>query len=133
MQHHVKQVLINKFRLIKLLIFRFIQCEHSLQIITARKRSCGKVMFSQVLVCPPFGAGGYDVTFCLFPCSLPSPPPPVLTCSGVHRSGGTHPTGMHSCFKLRAYGSSLLLRTDQFIFKQLPSHAFDVKGDLHNL
>ena len=39
----------------------------SLDFFTARQRSCWKVMFSHLFVCPKWG---YDVTSCLVPCSL---------------------------------------------------------------
>ena len=48
-------------------------------ISTARKRSCEKVMFSQVST-----GGGSGYWFLM----------------AATKVGGTHPTGMHSCFKL---------------------------------
>ena len=93
------------------------------QFITARQRSCGKVMFSQVSVIlftggvwchllygPIFFPEGYDATSCLVPCSFqrgawrhilsgPMFLPGGVSCSPPYggREGGTHPTGMQSC------------------------------------
>ena len=65
-------------------------------LVTVRNSSCGKVMFSQVSVCPR-GEG------CTPSCQAdinpprqthpPSPPPPQMATA----ADGTHPTGMHSC------------------------------------
>ena len=59
----------------------------SIPIFTTRKRSCGKVMFSEAFVCPRGGSlssGG----------SLHGDPP-----SYGGSAGGTHPTGMHFCYR----------------------------------
>ena len=71
-------------------------------IYTARKQSCGKVMFLQVSVI--LFTGG-----CLLPERVPAPggvpgPGGCLVLGGLVEipgtataAGGTHPTGMHSC------------------------------------
>ena len=59
-------------------------------IISARQRSCGKVMFSQASVCSQGCGGGYS--------------PPRLMDLGYGWQTGTHPTGMLSCsFRLLLY------------------------------
>ena len=60
-------------------------------LVTVRNSSCGKVMFSQVSVCPR-GEG------CTPPCQADTNPPagrrpPQMATA----ADGTHPTGMHSC------------------------------------
>ena len=99
-------------------------------IITARKRSLGKVMFPGVSVHGRGGAVVYPGHWISHMVGYPAPPtwdldtlplatdiwwssletclledlPPVLTPSGDHhnksgwQAGGTHPTGMRSCF-----------------------------------
>ena len=68
-------------------------------IFTVRNSSCGKVMFSQVSVCPQGGGVHHP------PCQTDTPPadthplgrhppPPEM----VTAADSTHPTGMHSCF-----------------------------------
>ena len=76
------------------LVVHFSQVLAISKLVTARKRSCGKVMFSQVSVCPHTSPPG----------PYPSPrdhSPQLLTPSGGHHTYGrqvcsTHPTGMHS-------------------------------------
>ena len=93
-------------------------------IITVRQRSCGKVMFSQVFVCPREGVaylwfqvpslslvpcpfwGGYGISL---PCPFleggggiqgigyAHPRYPTAFPSGTTKASGTHPTGMLSC------------------------------------
>ena len=60
-------------------------------IITARKPSCGKVMFLQVSVILLTGDGGTCPIACW-------DTPPVQCMLGYgQQTGGTHPTGMQSC------------------------------------
>ena len=57
---------------------------------SARNSSCGNVMFPQACVKNSVG-GVYN--------SIPLGRPQADTPLGRHsRTGGTHPTGMHSCF-----------------------------------
>ena len=58
-----------------------------LRVITVRNSSCGKVMFSQVSVCP---RGVYN--------PLPVGRHPPLCRQTATAADGTHPTGVHSCF-----------------------------------
>ena len=81
----------------------FIQCK----VITARQR-CEKVMFSQVFVCSR-GRGQVGTLYLHTP-YLPHPTyilpylspttylPPLTAPPQWSKAGGTHPTGMHSCF-----------------------------------
>ena len=95
-----------------------------MRIITARKRSCGKVMFSHISVnlfrgsprnhypwcigtwVPLLSSPRYQIWALPLPhcCSLEDLPPPVLTSSGGHQNkygwqvGCTHPTGMLSSY-----------------------------------
>ena len=94
-------------------INRETQTEHLIQISTliagpifrARKRSCGKVMFSQAFVCPhggvwPTSPGRHRHPSRQIPSTPPpkaenpSPPPPEM----ATKAGGTHPTGMPPCY-----------------------------------
>ena len=103
-------------------------------IFNARKRSCGKVMFSQVSVFPQGGGG------------LPDRDPPLTVTQPEQRplsgqrypldtdppvqkqAGGTHPTGMHSCFSsvLLLSGPFTLLECECEITNCQVSNAFHV-------
>ena len=58
-------------------------------IITVRNSTCGKVMFSQVSICPRGGCA---------PPGRQTSPPGRHTQQTAAAADGTHPTGMHSCF-----------------------------------
>ena len=87
------------------------------QIFTTRQRSCMKVMFSQVFVCPP--GGGCMMSFlsgCLVPCSFwGSPFREVYFQRGVSLQGGrygTHPvvasSGSHQSGQYASYWNASL-------------------------
>ena len=65
-----------------------------MNVITARKRSCGQVMFLQVSVILPTGEGG---AWSRGGFLLPGGGCLVETSGTATAAGGTHPTGMHSC------------------------------------
>ena len=73
-------------------------------IFTVRNSSCGKVMFSQVSVCPQ--GGGVHPPWAETPPdrrSYAETPPPPRADTPPHRqtataADGTHSTGMHSCW-----------------------------------
>ena len=83
--------------------------EISTGINEKRKRSCGKVIFSQACVKNSVhGAGGVCLSACWDtpPGQTPSPPPgtPCPVHAGIDMAtaaDGTHPTGMHSCFDVK--------------------------------
>ena len=65
-------------------------------VITVRKQSCGKVMFSQACVKNSvhlWGEGGVS-----------RPRPGGVSAQTATAADGTHPTGMHSCSKLSFIG-----------------------------
>ena len=76
-------------------------------VISIRKRGCGKVMFSQACVknsvhlgggCPGPGPGG------VCPRGVSRPRPGGVSAQTATAADGTHPTGMHSCSKLSFVG-----------------------------
>ena len=86
-------------------------CFKALPIITVRNSSCGKVMFSQVSVCP---RGEVYIPQAETPLpgrhTLPGktplgrnppwqPPPPHPPSEMATAADGTHPTRMHSCYE----------------------------------
>ena len=77
-------------------MLRGVESIRAFTIVTARKRSCGKVMFLQVsviLFTGGSGLGGICSQGAACSRGVPGEDPPTATAAG-----GTHPTGMHSCF-----------------------------------
>ena len=106
---------------------------YSLGVVTARQRSCGNIMFSQVSVFPQGGRGWVSLVPCPFlgwyvwshvtsrrggkRCVCPEeyhmgpPPHPPRTCDTTghgRQAGGTHNIGMLSCYHIQ------LIRTFPF-------------------
>ena len=69
-----------------------------INVVTARKRSCGKVMFLQVSVILFIWGGVPGLGGCLVR-GVPGPGgvPGVDLPRTATAAGGMHPTGMHSC------------------------------------
>ena len=70
------------------------------RIITARERSLRrlKVMFLQVSVCPRGGSASVHAGIADPPREQITPPCAVHAGRYGQQTGGTHPTGMHTCF-----------------------------------
>ena len=85
-------------------------------VVTARNSSCGKVMFSQACVKNSVGGGHMWDTppwTCMPPPRHAHPRacmPPVDTTRSGQWAGGTHHTGMHSCYHLQwSWGKVMFL------------------------
>ena len=70
-------------------------------VVIARKRSCGKVMFLQLSVCQSFCSRGGGRAWQQGPCVVGA----CVAGETATETGGTHPTGMHSCFCSSSQGS----------------------------
>ena len=70
-----------------------------------RKRSCGKVMFSVVPVCPQEKGSHVTITHATldFMYRLPNPGTDILKPS-VSASGSMHPTSVLSCLRIQFWG-----------------------------
>ena len=119
----------------------FVLHDQNKSMFTVRNSSCRKVMFSQVSVCPRGGSctspmARHHTPLGRHPGQTPHPParhplgrhPPGQTATAAD---GTHPTGMHSCFKFSfLFLQDILCRNQLELLKLLNVSCYAVQDIL---